>query len=110
MFANILNDLINEKNITQKQLSDETKIPKTSINNWVNGRVEPNSKQLITLANYFCRSIDYLLGRENDYGLIEVKGYQLQDHEKTLLDYWKKLTEDNQIRALGYMTKLLHQQ
>lgn len=105
MFAQRLKELIIEKNLTQKQLANETKIPTTSINNWINGKVEPNSKQLIVLANFFRCTTDMLLGRENDYGLVEIKN-ELTPFQKKLIAVMNKLTTEDQYQVLGFAQAL----
>lgn len=105
-----LKELRIEKGVLQKDIAAEINVTTAMMGDWERQRTEPNITALCKLADYFQCTVDYLIGREADTGIIELKGYQLQEHEKTLLDFWKKLTEDNQIRALGYMTKLLHQQ
>ena len=56
--------------LTQKQLAEKIGVKNYIIGNWEQGRTEPSVKDLIDLANIFECSIDYLLGRENDFGQI----------------------------------------
>ena len=52
------------KGITQKQLADVLGLTTShTIANWESGRRNPNPQQLVTMADYFDCSIDYLLGR-----------------------------------------------
>ena len=56
--------------LTQKQLAEKIGVKNYIIGNLEQGRTEPSVKELIDLSNIFERSIDYLLGRENDFGQI----------------------------------------
>lgn len=60
-FSVRLENLIEEKNITQKQLSTELHIATTTLNGYVNNYREPDFHTLIRLARYFDVSTDYLL-------------------------------------------------
>lgn len=65
-FADKLRSLIEEHNITQKQLAINLNIAPSTLGNYVQGVREPDFKTLIQLANYFKVSIDYLLGYNSD--------------------------------------------
>lgn len=57
-----LENLIEEKNVTQKQLSLELHIAPTTLNGYINSYREPDFHTLVRLARYFDVSTDYLLG------------------------------------------------
>lgn len=61
-FSVRLENLIEENNITQKQLSIELHIAATTLNGYVNNHREPDFHTLVRLARYFDVSTDYLLG------------------------------------------------
>lgn len=61
MFTEKFNKLLEERNMTVKQLSMETGIPITTIYEWVNGRVEPSLKYVRTLNKYFKLDSGYFL-------------------------------------------------
>lgn len=108
MFKDRLIELLNEKlNGNQSLLSEYTKIPKTTINGWLTTEREPNSRQLINLADYFQCSIDYLIGRENDIGLIEIKTGLTSD-ETELITLYKKLNYQNKNQLLGFAKALAY--
>ena len=62
MFKEILQDLMTEKNINQRQLAREADIPPTTISGWLNAGRLPDYHALIKLSKYFEVSADYLLG------------------------------------------------
>ncbi|MEY8517301.1 helix-turn-helix domain-containing protein [Lachnospiraceae bacterium 29-84] len=61
-FSIRLENLIEEKNMTQKELSLELHIAPTTLNGYINNYREPDFRTLIRLARYFDVSTDYLLG------------------------------------------------
>ena len=61
---NILN-LLDEKNIQQKVLSDFLGLSKNTITGWKNGNNTSYKKYLPQIAEFFNVSVDYLLGNEN---------------------------------------------
>lgn len=65
VFAERLKDLMQENNLGIKDLSEKTKIPRATINGWTLKITSPKIDNLITLADFFCVTVDYLLGREN---------------------------------------------
>lgn len=64
-FGERLKDLRKEKNLGQVELAKNLKVSKAIISIWENNLNEPRLSYLITIANYFNVSIDYLAGRED---------------------------------------------
>lgn len=52
------------RNISQKELANKTGITQQAISLWENGFRSPNIEQCIKLADYYCISIDDLVGHE----------------------------------------------
>ena len=52
---------------TQAKAAERIGIGRTSLNNYENGIREPNIDVLNQLADFYNVSVDYLLGREDDY-------------------------------------------
>ena len=61
-FAERLKELRNERYLSQMDLALETGLSQSAITTWETGSRQPNSTAIITLANYFEVSCDYLLG------------------------------------------------
>lgn len=72
-FVERLNELLNERNISRRQLAIASGIPNTTINNWFNRSSLPTLDIVEQLADYFQCSIDYLSGREDYDGNIVIK-------------------------------------
>ena len=95
-----------EKGITQKELAQYAGLSSTNISTWELGKSLPLPDGLISLANYFGCSIDYLLGRETKDGIINFEKSPKSEIEKL----YEQLNRQNQIMAIGYLTALLHKQ
>lgn len=68
MFKDILLNLMLEKGINQKELSEYTGIAPTTISGWINSNRLPDYSSLKKLRTFFCVTADYLLGLENEDG------------------------------------------
>lgn len=80
-FAKKLNTLMQEKNLTKQSLSEKLGISRQAVSKIANGANMPTIDNLISIADYFNVSIDYLVGR-NDHPQYE---YYLQKSENNLL-------------------------
>lgn len=60
-FCDTLRILIEERNLTQKQLALDLKIPVSTLGGYVQGTSEPDFETLKLFARYFQVSCDYLL-------------------------------------------------
>ena len=67
MFKEILLDLLNERGLSQRQLSIQADIPTTTISGWITAGKLPDYNALIKLAKFFDVSADYLLGLKDEY-------------------------------------------
>lgn len=66
MFDNRLKLLREERNVSQASVAKDLGISRQTYNNYELGKREADSAMLITLADYFNCSIDYLLGHTDD--------------------------------------------
>ena len=90
----LLKDLRKNRNLTQFQLSQALKIGQATIAGYENGSREPHINSLIAYANFFECSIDYLLGREDDFGNITIqteKPAPLPQDEQEFLTMYRAL-------------------
>ncbi|HBN12889.1 MAG TPA: hypothetical protein DD415_04660 [Clostridiales bacterium] len=62
-FAENLDNLIFDHNISQKELAEKTGLDKASISRYRKGNCMPNLKSVVKLAEYFNCSIDFLIGK-----------------------------------------------
>ncbi len=91
--GNKLKSLRIENKLTQIELSKVLNIGQTTIAAYENGTHTPNLYALISYADYFQCSLDYLIGRENEMGKIVINNdIELNPNELHLLEINKKLT------------------
>ena len=91
-FGNILRWLLEEKDITQKQLSDDLHIAASTLGHYINNRREPDYDTLKRIAVYFNVSIDYLLDHHPKQGA--------NDIEEELLHVFRQLPPTQQCICL----------
>ena len=72
LFNEILKGLREERGLTQKNIADACKVSPTCICQLETGSRSPTGSTLLSLADFFNCSIDYLLGREDDFGNITI--------------------------------------
>ena len=65
-FQDRLIEIRRANNLTQKQLAAAVGLSEIGIQNYEGGRRKPAFDVLISLADYFDVSLDYLVGRSND--------------------------------------------
>lgn len=66
-----LKELRIERNLTQKEIAVKLGLTAHNIGDWERGKAEPSAFWLTKLADFFECSIDYLLGREDDFGVLQ---------------------------------------
>ena len=109
LFKDILKYLREEKDLSQKELATACNISPTCICQLETGQRNPTGSTLVSLADFFCCSIDYLLGREDDFGNVTVVGVAepLPPAERELLADFRQLPDELRHRARTYMKKLV---
>lgn len=66
MFEKRLRQLREQKGYqTQQSLADALGVAQSTVANWEAGRREPNYETTVRLADFFCVSVDYLMGRSD---------------------------------------------
>ena len=65
-FAETLRQLIDEADISQKELAQEIKMSPSTLANYVQGSRSPDYDTLMAIARYFNVTTDYLLGFQLD--------------------------------------------
>lgn len=63
--TNRIKELREDRDLRQIDLANAVGIDQRTISNYETGKSNPDSFALIKLADYFCVSIDYLVGRTN---------------------------------------------
>ncbi|MET3616640.1 transcriptional regulator with XRE-family HTH domain [Peptoniphilus olsenii] len=74
--------LLNEKNLTQRELAKIVGTTEVSIGRYINDKREPNATMLSEIANALNVSSDYLLGRSNIHKPLENKTSKTKELEQ----------------------------
>ena len=107
MFIEIFNELLAEKNLNRKQFSEQSGIPYTTIIGWTNLNRLPDCSALIKISDFFQCSIDYLVGRQDDYNYA-VLSVPTSKQAETLLQNYRKLSQRNKDVVLTIVKALLN--
>lgn len=97
--SQVLNSLMAETNVSAYKISKETGISDRLIGYWKKGEKTPSAENLLTIANYFGISVDYLLTGED-------KIKPVANDELELLTYYKELPEREQMKLIGRASAL----
>ncbi len=90
-FGQRLKELMDDRELTQKQLGKELNIAATTLNGYANDYREPDFQTLVILARYFQVSTDYLLG----VSTIPKAVYGINNElTQRLLHYYSQLSPD----------------
>lgn len=91
IFSENLKTLRKEHGFSAKELSQLINYSTNIIYDWEKGRAKPNIETLQKLADVFECSIDYLVGREDDLGNVNVNGAELPPAEQEILSLFRSL-------------------
>ena len=100
-----LKELRLEKGVSQTELAKILQTTNKSIWAYESGYAIPPLEVLIKIADYFKCSIDYLVNRENDYGIINVAD-NLSKQEEELITLFKNLSDSDKNKVIGYTQAL----
>ena len=108
MFFIRLKELRIEGGYTQKQLAEAIQTTADSIYSWEKGRSQPSLEMLCRIADFFECSIDYLTGREDDFGniVLQTDAPNLSQQEQAIIATFRTLPKELQYRAVAYISKL----
>lgn len=90
-----------ENNMSQRALDAKIKSSQKAIDLWEKGITEPKASVIVALANVFECTADYLLGREDDLGNVNVMR-DLSEGEKEALAVFGKLDKAQRRELLSY--------
>lgn len=107
-FAKKLREIRKENNLTQQNLANFLHVSKFTISHWELEDSFPSIEFLEILADYFDVSIDYLVGRTDELGVIKRENNALTSSENELLSYFRQLDAVKQSKAIGYCYGLLN--
>lgn len=98
-----------ELGISQKELAEKLGVSPTNIYNYETGRTQPSVEWIIKLADFFEVSTDFLLGREDDFGVIRSQSAApaLDKDEQELIENFRELNRLQKQKILAYTEGML---
>lgn len=93
LFYEKIKNLRVEKGLYQRELADLIKTSNSTICDWERGRCEPSIQDLIKLSNIFNCSVDYLIGNEDDFGIISSADNNLTYEENRIIEIYRTLSD-----------------
>lgn len=106
-FGTILKELRTENNLSQRALAAKINCSQKIIDYWEKGSSEPTAHFVVALADFFGVSCDYLLGREDDFGMINSCN-NLTFNENELLTVYRGLSAEDK-KTVMLLTKSIKQ-
>lgn len=114
MLGTRLKELRKERGLTQQQVANVLSISARGYTYYELGTNEPSLSALKKLSDFFNCSIDYLVGREDDFGNITIQNENaapaLTDEERRWLEKYRKLDFGNKLSVNGYIDAQLDYQ
>lgn len=97
-------ELRNEKGLSQREMSKIFNVSQGTYNNWENSKTQPSIEQLIAIADFFDVSVDYLIGRAEDYSKSLPSEKDLARNE--LLRTFDKMLPEDRAAFMWFLSKL----
>lgn len=85
-FGEILKELLEQHNLSQKQLAESLAMSPSALSNYIQGIREPDYNTLIRIANYFDVTTDFLLNHPHES--------RFSHSEELLIHIFRSLTDD----------------
>lgn len=104
-FGERLKHLMEEKEVTQKEVSENLNIAISTFNGYANDYREPDFSTLTSLAKYFGVSVDYLLGITDGY--LSYTDIEAPDQFNDLFHYYSSMNETSRQLLLAEAKLLL---
>lgn len=102
-----IKQLREEKKLSQRALAQKIGVSAKAVNFWESGKVEPSALSICMLADEFACACDFLLGREDDLGNVNVMK-ELSETERQWLTVVQKLTARQQEELMNYALYLIN--
>ncbi len=107
-----IKELRSERNLSQAEVAAAIGTTQRNIGRWETGQNEPTMSFLADLANFFQCSIDYLVGRSDDFGSVTISpvgAEQLTNEERALLEDFRQLDAKGRMHVTAYCTVRLEE-
>lgn len=90
-----------ENDLSQSALAQKIGSSQKAVDFWEKGRSEPSARFVIAMADCFKCTTDYLLGREDDFGNVNVES-DLNENEKTILEFYRSLDKNKKQELISF--------
>ena len=96
-----------ERGLKQAELASLIHVSVQTISGYETGYAQPPVDILIKIADVLQTSTDYLLGRENEVGFVELQPTLTPDQQE-LLDLYNKMSYRDKNQLLGFAKGLVY--
>ena len=111
LFVSRLRELLDEKEITQKELSSRIGVSEVTVSRYLSGDRTPRTDVINSISNFFNVSADYLLGNSDIRNPYKEAPEQKTDEDIDLwlskTDGYKELPEDDRLKIIEYAKFML---
>lgn len=90
-----------ENDLSQRDLAEKVGCSQKSIDYWEKNEAEPTARFICALADCFSCTTDYLLGREDDFGLVHIEG-ELSNSGHKLVKLYEALSDEKRKELLRF--------
>ena len=106
---NRIKELRENASLSQLELAKKLNTSQRNIGRWENEENEISVSNLIKLADIFECTIDYLVGREDDFGIVQSSATvpTLTTNESEMLSYFRSLSKKGRSFALEFLSNLV---
>ena len=104
--------IIKEKGMSQKEFSDKTGIPQSTISDWKKKNSNPTSDKLEIICEVLQIDPSFLISgnQDNKYKMVEAYKVYSGTEEYNLIEEYRFLDRDMRIRLSGYLDALMELQ
>lgn len=109
--AKTLKSLRVESGLTQTELASKLNVGQATIACYENGQREPHILNLLAYAEFFECTMDFLVGRTDDFGNPKTENQKekttLSKEELNLILKFRKLNKNDKLKLIGYIDCLI---
>lgn len=98
-----LQELRKKRGISQQQLANRLRVSRSTVAMWESHKNSPDPNALISLADFFDVSVDYLLGRDFETKKEAPQAAELSGMEETVLILFRGLGREDKAALLSYL-------
>lgn len=103
MLGNKIKELRKEKGVSQQMIAEYVGVSQKAIDYWEREINEPKASYIVRLADFFDCSADYLLGREDDFGVIHENCDDIFNEEYEIAKLIKMMDRETKINTLKFL-------